>query len=155
MLLGKVLNNDSLGEKTLSHFWSMGYGAISLKTVITPLTGSLTRVILVANLPQVILSFLYLTYNSLFTCMLVAKEWISLIAEITAQLKHARLFTKIDIRQAFHKLRMAAESEDLTTFISRYGAFKWNVLTFGLTGPVHTPSFPLFFPCFFDYFFGT
>lgn len=75
MLLGKVLNNDSLGEKTLSHFWSMGYGAISLKTGITPLTGSLTKVILVANLPQVILSFLYLTYNSLFTCMLVAKEW--------------------------------------------------------------------------------
>lgn len=49
---------------------------------------------------------------------------ISLIAETTAQLKHASLFTKIDIRQAFHKLRMAAESDDLTTFISRYGAFK-------------------------------
>ena len=31
--------------------------------------------ILLANLPQVILSFLYLTYNSLFTSMLLAKEW--------------------------------------------------------------------------------
>lgn len=31
--------------------------------------------ILLANLPQTIVSFLYLTYNALFTSMLVAKEW--------------------------------------------------------------------------------
>ena len=31
--------------------------------------------ILFANLPQTILSFFYLTYNSLFTCMLLGREW--------------------------------------------------------------------------------
>ena len=31
--------------------------------------------VLVANLPQMILSFLFLTYNGLFTCMLLADEW--------------------------------------------------------------------------------
>lgn len=31
--------------------------------------------ILLASLPQAIISFLYLTYNAIFTCMLVAKEW--------------------------------------------------------------------------------
>ena len=31
--------------------------------------------ILVANSPQVLLSFLFLTYNGLFTCMLEAEEW--------------------------------------------------------------------------------
>ncbi|PUU77989.1 hypothetical protein B9Z19DRAFT_1108550 [Tuber borchii] len=31
--------------------------------------------ILLVNLPQTILSFLYLTYNSLFTCMLMGHEW--------------------------------------------------------------------------------
>lgn len=31
--------------------------------------------VLVANSPQVLLSFLYLTYNGLFTCMLLANEW--------------------------------------------------------------------------------
>ena len=31
--------------------------------------------ILVANSPQVLLSFLFLTYNGLFTCMLLAHEW--------------------------------------------------------------------------------
>ena len=59
---------------------------------------------------------------------------IPLIEETLAQLKNAKLFTKIDIRQAFHKLRMAADSEDYTTFASRFGAFKWKVLPFGLTG---------------------
>ena len=59
---------------------------------------------------------------------------IPLIAETLAQLKGAKVFTKIDIRQAFHKLRMAASSEDLTTMATRFGAFKWKVLLFGLTG---------------------
>ena len=57
-----------------------------------------------------------------------------LIAETIARLKKAVIFTKIDIRQAFHKLRMAVESEDATTFASRFGAYKWKVMPFGLTG---------------------
>ena len=36
---------------------------------------NITEAILMANLPQTILSFLYLTYNSLFTCMLLGHEW--------------------------------------------------------------------------------
>ncbi len=30
---------------------------------------------LLANLPQLLLSFLYFAYNSIFTCMLLAQEW--------------------------------------------------------------------------------
>ena len=59
---------------------------------------------------------------------------IPLIKETLAQLKNAKVFTKIDICQTFHKLRMAANLEDLTTFASRFGVFKWKVLPFGLTG---------------------
>ena len=57
-----------------------------------------------------------------------------LIAETIARLKKAVIFTKIDIRQAFHKLCMAVESKDATTFASRFGAYKWKVMPFGLTG---------------------
>ena len=57
-----------------------------------------------------------------------------LIAETMARLKKAIVFTKINIRQAFHKLRMAMESEDATTFASRFGSYKWKVMPFGLTG---------------------
>ena len=57
---------------------------------------------------------------------------ILLIAETLDQLKKAKVFTKIDIRQAFHKLRMATSSKDLTIMAMRFGAFKWKVLSFGL-----------------------
>ena len=49
---------------------------------------------------------------------------ISLIKETLAQLKNAKVFTKIDIRQAFHKLRIATDSKNLTTFTLQFGAFK-------------------------------
>ena len=49
---------------------------------------------------------------------------IPLIEETLAQLKNAKVFTKIDIRQVFHKLQMAADSEDYTTFSCRFSAFK-------------------------------
>ena len=58
---------------------------------------------------------------------------IPLIKKTLAQLKNAKVFTKINIWQAFHKLRMAADLEDYTTFSCRFGAFKWKILPFGLT----------------------
>ena len=57
-----------------------------------------------------------------------------LIKETLAQLKNAKVFTKIDICPVFHKLRMATDLEDYTTFALRFGAFKWKVLSFRLTG---------------------
>jgi hypothetical protein len=40
---------------------------------------------------------------------------------------------KLDIRQAFHRLRIHFNSEELTTFQTRYGSYKYKVLSFGLT----------------------
>ena len=47
-----------------------------------------------------------------------------LIKETLAQLKSTKVFTKINICQTFHKFRMAANLEDLTTFALRFGVFK-------------------------------
>jgi len=59
-----------------------------------------------------------------------------LIDETLARISRAKIFTKLDIRQAFHRIRMDPASEDLTTFRTRYGAYKCKVLPFGLTnGP--------------------
>ena len=49
---------------------------------------------------------------------------ILLIAEIIAQLSHTRVFTKINIWQAFHKFCMAAKLEDLTTMITHFSVYK-------------------------------
>ncbi|CEL11248.1 hypothetical protein ASPCAL14351 [Aspergillus calidoustus] len=59
-----------------------------------------------------------------------------LIDEVLERISQAKIFTKLDIRQGFHRLRMHPDSEDLTAFRSRYGTYKYKVLPFGLTnGP--------------------
>jgi hypothetical protein len=59
-----------------------------------------------------------------------------LIDETLARISRAKVFTKLDIRQAFHRIRVDPDSEDLTTFRTRYGSYKCKVLPFGLTnGP--------------------
>jgi hypothetical protein len=59
-----------------------------------------------------------------------------LIEEVFERLSKAKIFTKLDIRQGFHRIRMSSESEDLTTFRCRYGIYKYKVMPFGLTnGP--------------------
>jgi hypothetical protein len=59
-----------------------------------------------------------------------------LIDETLSRIGKAKFFTKIDIRQAFHRIRLHPDAEELTTFRTRYGAYKYKVLPFGLTnGP--------------------
>lgn len=59
-----------------------------------------------------------------------------LIDETLARISQAKIFTKIDIRQAFHRIRIKPDHEELTTFRTRYGAYKYKVMPFGLTnGP--------------------
>jgi hypothetical protein len=56
--------------------------------------------------------------------------------------RDARHMSKIDIIQAFHRLRMAVGSEYLTAFRTRQGTFQWKVLPFGLkVGPAWWQQF--------------
>ncbi|EKD20143.1 polymerase [Drepanopeziza brunnea f. sp. 'multigermtubi' MB_m1] len=56
-----------------------------------------------------------------------------LIDKTFARLSRAKIFTKLDIQQAFHRIRIDSALEELTTFKTRYGAYKCKVLLFGLT----------------------
>ena len=66
---------------SLSALWALGFGKINPKLIIY--LGDLTMssstwligMILLANLPQALLSFLYLIYNGTWTCMLAEREW--------------------------------------------------------------------------------
>ena len=63
---------------SFSQLWQMGFGTVRSQLTIRwsfPGNGGLLAAILVANSPQVILSFLYLMYNGLFACMLLVDEW--------------------------------------------------------------------------------
>ncbi len=59
-----------------------------------------------------------------------------LIDETLARLNKAKVYTKLDIRQAFYRIRIAEDAEELTTFRTCYGSYKYYVLPFSLTnGP--------------------
>ncbi|KAI0991977.1 hypothetical protein K3495_g16209, partial [Podosphaera aphanis] len=57
-----------------------------------------------------------------------------LIRETLRQLTKARWFTKVDVRTAFHRLRIKEGDEWKTAFRSRQGLFEWLVCPFGLCG---------------------
>jgi hypothetical protein len=55
-----------------------------------------------------------------------------LIDETLTCISGAKIFTKLDIRQAFYRIRIHPDLKDLTTFCTRYRAYKYKVLPFGL-----------------------
>lgn len=69
---------SQLDDCSFSSLWQMGYGAVTYKSMFPGVmkgSSGLHQNILITNLPQMVLSFLFLTYNGLFTCMLLADEW--------------------------------------------------------------------------------
>lgn len=60
----------------ISELYALGFGTVSANSVVSVAPSGLLATTLFANLPQAILSFLYLTYNGLFSCMLGSYEWI-------------------------------------------------------------------------------
>ncbi|PUU75535.1 hypothetical protein B9Z19DRAFT_1131133 [Tuber borchii] len=76
VLLWLGMQNDGVVWSTdLKSMWARGFGDVNNVSQFTIPSRGMTRAALLSNLPQIILSFLYLTYNSLFTCMLLGHEW--------------------------------------------------------------------------------
>lgn len=75
-LLSIGLGNSALASRSLSYLWALGFGTVTGESMVANIGSvNLITTILIANAPQLLLSFLYLTYNGLFTCMLLANEW--------------------------------------------------------------------------------
>ena len=51
-----------------------------------------------------------------------------LIDETLAKLAKAKVYIKLDIRQAFHRIQIDPNLEELTTFRTRYRSYKCKVL---------------------------
>ena len=56
-----------------------------------------------------------------------------LISEILDRLSGAKYFTKLDLKDAFHRIRIREGDEWKTAFRTRYGHFEYLVMPFGLT----------------------
>jgi hypothetical protein len=59
----------------------MGFGKVDPRGMINYNIFSVIANVLVANSPQVLLSAVYVSYNSMFTCMLLGWEWASFAYE--------------------------------------------------------------------------
>ena len=55
-----------------------------------------------------------------------------LLSETLERFAHAKHFTKIDIRNAYHRIRVRKGDEWKTAFRTRYGQFEYQVMPFGL-----------------------
>ncbi|UYV73868.1 K02A2.6-like [Cordylochernes scorpioides] len=59
---------------------------------------------------------------------------IPVVEHTLAQLKGAKLFTKLDANSGFWQIPLSSESSALTTFITPFGRFRFKRLPFGLEG---------------------
>ncbi|THX14844.1 hypothetical protein D6D17_03147 [Aureobasidium pullulans] len=77
-LLAYGIEHLKTSDRRMSALWGMGFGTVREESLIGG-SGwhmpSVTAAVIVANLPQVMLSFLYLLFNGLLTSMLAAREW--------------------------------------------------------------------------------
>jgi hypothetical protein len=66
---------DNLGIYDIKSLYEMGFGTANPNSLVGVAPPGLISTVLFANMPQAILSFLYLSYNALYSCVLGAHEW--------------------------------------------------------------------------------
>ncbi len=105
------------------------------KGFITPSQAPFAALVLFVRKPNRSLQF-YINFQKLNQLTRKDQYPLPLIDETLAWISRAKIFTKLDIWQAFYCIRIDLESKELTTFQTRYRSYKCKVLPFGLTnGP--------------------
>jgi hypothetical protein len=72
-------------------------------------------------------------YRSLKEVTIKNKNPLPRIDELFDQLKGAYIFSKIDLRSGYHQLKIRATDIPKTTFITRYGLYKYTTMSFEFT----------------------
>jgi hypothetical protein len=72
-------------------------------------------------------------YQALNSGTIKNRYALPLISEMLDRLRGARIFTNLDLHNAYHLIRIKEGDEHKTVFRTRYGQLKYRVMPFGLT----------------------
>jgi hypothetical protein len=72
-------------------------------------------------------------YRALNALTIKNRTTLPRIDELLETIRGAVIFTKIDLRSAYHQIRLHYSAIDKTAFRTHLGHFEWTVLPFGLT----------------------
>jgi len=75
---------------------------------------------------------LVVDYRGLNKVTVHKKYPITLMTELRDQVRDAQIFTKLDLKDSFHLIRIPKEDEWKTGFRTRYGHYQYRVMPFGL-----------------------
>ncbi len=81
---------------------------------------------------------LCIDYKALDKVTVKNKYFILLVVDHFDQLGGAKYFTKLDLRSRYYQVRIAEGNEEMTTCVTRYGTYKFLVMSFGLTNALAT-----------------
>lgn len=99
------------GSFSSNAVFGLGFGAVDTRALIQggSFPTDMISLVLIANLPQVILSFLYFAYNGMFTAMLLGYEWTSYawkrkglrVSRVPSGLQRSTYFLQLPYRFGF------------------------------------------------------
>lgn len=72
-------------------------------------------------------------YRGLNNVTIKDRTPLPLISETLDRLRRAKIFTQLDLKDAYHRMRIREGDEWKTAFRTRYGHFEYMVMPFGLT----------------------
>jgi len=81
---------------------------------------------------------LYVNYRALNKITIPNQYPLPLMQELQDRVQGAQLFTKMDLKNGFHLIRMGEGDEWKTAFRTHYGLFEFQVMPFGLTNAPST-----------------
>ena len=82
--------------------------------------------------------WLCIDYRGL-NCLTIKNQYpLPLIGELMDCLSKAKYYTKLDLQNAYHRIRIQEGDEWKTAFRTRYGYFEYQVLPFGLANALVT-----------------
>ena len=138
----ELTQDNSLGHSPLYRMTTEELAAVKEyllenlhKGFIVPSSAPFASPVLFVSKPNGGLRFC-VDYRKLNSIIKKDQHPLPLINETLARIANAKIFTKLDIRQAFHQIQVDPTAKELTIFRTCYRTYKYQVLPFGLTnGP--------------------